>query len=177
MIRHFSIAISLNCLFAIGCGTNLFENSTLPDVGGPSGVVTWSENTPAKSNCDQGTVYHLGKLFVLWSDSPNGGGGSTSSNRHGVSCTGEMVSLKGDVLTFACESSDGKTGTAIIAGQSFDLEKGRLFLVKAEGDAWRIRQLNRNFGQFEIDKESLCDLAERDDEINDFFTEARSDNK
>lgn len=176
-MSRFLIAISFICLVAIGCGPNLFEAASLPDVGGPSGVVTWSENASSKSNFDQGTVYHLGKLFVLWSDLPDGGGGSTSSNRHGIFCTGEMVSLEGDVLEFACESSDGKTGTATIAGRSYDLKNGGLFLVTAEGDSWQIKQLNRNLQELEMDKESLCDLAERDDEIKDFFTEAGSDSK
>lgn len=114
---------------------------------------------------------------MLWSDLPNGGGGSTSINMHGVSCTGKMVSLEGEVLEFACESSDGKTGTATIAGQFYDLEKGSLFLVTAEGDAWRIQQLNRNLQELQIDKENLCDLAQRDDAIKTFFAKTGSDKK
>ncbi len=107
---------------------------------------------------------------MLWSDLPNGGGGSTSSNRQGISCTGKMVGSDGAVLKFAVKSGDGKTGTATIAGQSYDLGKGGLFLATADGNSWRIKQLNRNLEQLEIDKESLRELAERDDEIKSFFT-------
>lgn len=173
-MSHFPSALSFACLVAMGCGANPFEDASLPNVGGPSGLVTWSENATTRSGCNQGTVYHLGKLFVLWSDLPNGGGGSTSSNMHGVSCTGKMVGLEGHVLEFACESSDGKTGTAQIGGQSYDLGKGSLFLVTADGDAWRIQQLDRNLQELPIDKENLCDLAQRDDAIKTFFAEAGS---
>jgi len=168
------ICVALACLVAGGCSMQLSEAPGLPDVGGSSGIVTWAGNGSSRPESNQGTVYHMGKLFLVWSSSPHGGGGSTSSNIHGASCSGEITGLEGEVLKFSCATGDGKTGTATIAAQSFDLKKGGLFLVAKDTGAWRVRQLVRDLRELPINRKSLTDLAERDDEIREFFGKVRS---
>ena len=172
MSRVFS-CIVLTCLIAFGCSIWLSEAPGLPDVGGSNGIVTWTGNDSSNPEVNQGTVYHMGNLFFIWSNSPNGGGGSTSSNMYGVSCSGEILGMEGDALKFACKTSDGKTGTATIDAQTFDLKFGGLFLVGNDKGVWRVQQLQHDFRELQIDKKSLTDFAGRDDQIAKFFGKPR----
>ncbi|MCO6043206.1 hypothetical protein NG895_04750 [Aeoliella sp. ICT_H6.2] len=165
-----SIIVLLACLAASGCSTS----SSVPDVGGASGVVTWSGNQAGQPGVDRGTVFHWGSLFVIWTDAPTGGGGSTSSNMQGGSCTGQLIGANGEVLKFTCKTSDGKSGTATIAGQSYDLQKGSLFLAVADDDGWQVKQLNRDLQEVPLNKQGLRKLAESDEEIQEFFGSAAS---
>jgi hypothetical protein len=106
---------------------------------------------------------------AVWSDLPNGGGGDTSTNMHGVSCRGRLLGANGEVLTYQCESKDGKTGTATIEGQRYDLARGSLFLVATDGKTFRIKQLSRDLKNVQFNQDSLSQLAQRDAEIKQFF--------
>jgi hypothetical protein len=168
MIRHFALVLFC-CLVASGCRGSLSEDTSLPDVGGSSGVVTWSKHGGANPGIDQASVFHVGTMFVLWSDLPDGGGGDVSTNMHGVSCRGRLLGPDGNVLQYQCESKDGKTGTATINGQQYDLARGSLFLVATGGTTFRIKQLSRDWKNVQFNQESLSQLALRDEEIKLFF--------
>jgi hypothetical protein len=81
------VATARACMLVSGCART--PGPASPDLGGPSGVITWSSSA-GKGNplpgIDQGSVYHLGTAFVLWSDAPGGGGGSSNSSVQGVKC-------------------------------------------------------------------------------------------
>src|SRR5215831_15577462 len=73
------------CMLVSGCGRT--PGPASPDLGGPSGIITWSSSAGKGDplpGIDQGSVYHLGTAFVLWIDAPGGGGGSSSSDVQGV---------------------------------------------------------------------------------------------
>src|ERR1700730_10277821 len=94
----------------IGCGR--LPSPAVPNLGGPTGFITWTavgKDNPMPG-IDGGSIYHLGTTFVLWSDAPDGGGGDSSSNIHGVKCQGNVLGRDGRRVEFHCETKDGKTG-------------------------------------------------------------------
>ena len=115
-------------MLLIGCN-GCTSPSLLPDVGSPVGVITWSGESNAQPGIDQASIYHLGTLFIIWSDFARGGGGNDSSDLHGVSCQGSLIADNGAKAEFTCKSSDGLQGTAVIDGQAYDLANG--FLVRS----------------------------------------------
>jgi hypothetical protein len=152
-----------------GCNGIVFDEPTIPDVGGSSGLVTWSSAGDARTGIDNASIYHLGTCFVIWSDLPNGGGGSTSSNHQGITCQGRLHGANGELIEFYCESKDGKSGRATIDGQPFDLQHGSLFLVSSDGATCRVRQLDADIAGLKFDRESLQDYAAQHMEFEEFF--------
>lgn len=167
----FRIAASLfvACLLASGCG--LFENTSLPDTGGSSGMVTWSARGGSRPGIDRASVFHLGTTLVIWSDLSRGGGGASSGNMHGLSCQGQLRGENGKIVKYRCETEDGRTGTVIIDGQTFDLEDGNLLLVTMDGGTCRVKQLRRDMTNLEFNRHSLQRFAEEDAEVRQFFGE------
>src|SRR5947209_5451567 len=92
-----------SCMLISGCGRA--PSPAVPNLGGPNGFITW---TPVgKDNpvpVDGGSIYHLGTSFVLWSDAPGGGGGTSSSSIHGVKCQGNVLGRDGRRVEFHCET-------------------------------------------------------------------------
>jgi hypothetical protein len=144
-----------------------------PDVGGPNGLITWmpagKENPVPGIN--QGTVYHLGRAFVLWSDAPGGGGGNSSSNVQGIKCQGSLVGHGGRVA-FTCETTDGKTGRVTISGVSYDLATGNLFLLSPEGKPSKVKHLKRDLSKLIFERDGLEAFARNDPDITEFFATA-----
>src|SRR5262249_61179810 len=105
------VATSLGCMRVSGCGRT--PGPASPDLGGPSGIITWSSSA-GKGNplpgIDQGSVYHLGTAIVLWSDAPDGGGGSSNSDVQGVKCQGSLLARDRRRVEFHDETEDDKTG-------------------------------------------------------------------
>ena len=168
MYRFIVVVLVSSWILAVGCGS-LMEDASLPDVGGASGTVTWSEHNGTRPGIDQASVFHVGSMFVIWSSLPNGGGGDISSNMHGVACNGRFIGINGDVLKYACESEDGRTGSATIDGHTYDLSSGNLFLVANQGRLFRIQQLKRDLTRVPFRSENLRQWAAQDEQMRQFF--------
>lgn len=152
----------LTCTLVAGCN-EVAKNP--PDVGGPNSLHTWSDDGQSSA----GTVFRVGTLFVIWTDSPNGGGGSESASMHSVTFQGRLITSDRGQVNFSGESADGRSGTAVIDGRSFDLSKGNLFLVATAADGYRVKQLKRELANLKADSEALRDFAKADIEIQEFF--------
>jgi hypothetical protein len=165
------VATAWACLLASGCGRAPAPAQL--DVGGPNGLITWTaagKDNPVPG-IDQGTVYHLGRTFVLWSDAPGGGGGTSSSNGQSVKCQGSLLA-PGGRTEFTCETTDGNTWRVAISGVSYDLAKGNLFLLSPGGERSRVKQLKRDLSKLNFERDELDALARNDPEIAGFFAKA-----
>ena len=154
--------LSLGVLYG-GCDSSPTE---LIDLGGPVSLHTWGNE--GESNA--GTVYHLGKRYAIWSDSPFGGGGSESNDGANVVFKGHLTMPNQGRLDFRGTLEPGLAGSVEIDGQRFDLVQGSLFLVKHEPNGCRIHQMKRDLTEVEFESEHLRKLAESDSEIQAFFS-------
>jgi c-di-GMP-binding flagellar brake protein YcgR len=89
---------------------------------------------------------------------------------HGVVCHGRLLGADGEVLEYECKSKDGITGSAMIHGQSFDLQRGGFFLVAREGKTFRIQQLTRDLTAVQFHLDGLRRMAAEDEKIKQFFS-------
>jgi hypothetical protein len=166
------VATAYACLLVSGCGRT--SSPATLDLGGPSGVITWlpaGKENPLPG-IDQGSVYHLGTVFVLWDDAAGGGGGTSSSNMQGVKCQGSLLARDRRRVEFLCETKDGKTGPVTIDGVTYDLADGNLFLISTGGDQSQAKQLKRSLTELKFERESLEAFGRNDPDIAGFFTKA-----
>jgi hypothetical protein len=119
---------------------------------------------------DQGTVYYLGTVFVVWSDAAGGGGGNSSGNVQGVACQGSLLARDRPRVEFHCETKDGKTGQAKINGIAYELADGNLFLVLTQGEQSQVKQLKRDVSNLKFEREALETFGRTDPQILEFFT-------
>lgn len=152
----------LICMAITGCNEPA-RNPT--DVGGPSSVHSWSKSGDSIA----GTVYCVGTLFAIWTDSPNGGGGNESANLHGVTFRGHIITSDQGQVNFSGESTDGRTGTVVIDGNSFEIKNGNLFVVATGDDGYRVKQLKCDLSKLQVDRKALQEFAKADSEMNEFF--------
>ena len=167
------VATAWACMLVSGCGRT--PRPASPDLGGPSGIITWSssagEGNPLPG-IDQGSVYHLGTAIVLWSDASGGGGGSSTSSVQGVECQGSLFARDRRRVEFRCETKDAKTGQVTIDGVTYDLTDGNLFLVSTAGDQSQVKQLKRSLTELKFEREGLEAFGKNDPDIAGFFTKA-----
>ena len=163
-----AVPLALVCTLLFGCGTN---PKNPPNVGGPTSLHTWSDDGESGA----GTVFHVGTLFVIWTDFPNGGGGNDSSNMHGVTFRGRLITSDQGQVNFSGESADGRSGKAVIDGNSYDLENGNLFLVTPGDNGYSIKQLKRDLGNRKFELTALQNFAKADTEIKEFFAGDRAE--
>jgi hypothetical protein len=152
--------VSLICIFGPGCAKR--PRPAIPNLGGPTGVISF----------DHEAIFQLGTAFVVWTDGTGGGGGSEYSDDKGTRCHGHLQAGGGKVFQFHCETKDGQTGKVTVAGKDYDLAEGNLFLVRAEGDQFVIKQLKRDLLDVKFERESLQAFERNDPEISGFFAKA-----
>jgi hypothetical protein len=156
--------------FLVGCiGT---QGSSTPDLGGPSGTITWFASAQTEKplrGIDQASIYYEGTAFVVWSDFDGGGGGSSSGNVQGVRGQGRLSSRDNGHIDFRFETKDGKTGPVTINEVTYDLANGNLFLVSGNGDQVQVKQLKRDMRNVKFERESLVAFARNDANIVAFF--------
>jgi hypothetical protein len=167
------VATAGACMLVCGCGR--MPSPASPDLGGPNGLITWSSSASKRDplpGIEQGSVYHLGTVFVVWSDATGGGGGTSSSNVQGVKCQGSLVGKDGRRVEFNCESKDGTTGQVTVDGRPYNLADGNLFLVFTAGDRAQVKQLKTSLSDLKFERESLEAFARNDQDIVEFFTKS-----
>src|SRR5262249_24575452 len=124
------VGFMLAFLCLVGCTGQ--QGSSPPDLGGPSGTITWSsfsQNEKPQRGIDQASIYYEGTVFVVWSDFDGGSGGSSSSNGQSIKGHGRVRSRDNRQVDFRFETKDGKTGPVTINEVNYDLADGGLFLV------------------------------------------------
>jgi hypothetical protein len=169
MVRS-EVAIICACLLLAGCTGQ--QGSSTPDLGGPSGTITWLaaiQKEKPLPGIDQASIYYEGTAFVVWSDFDGGSGGSSSGNIHGVTGQGRLRSRGNWQVEFHFETKDGKTGPVTINEAKYDLANGGLFLVSANGDQVQVKQLKRDMRNLKFERESLEAFARNDADIVAFF--------
>jgi hypothetical protein len=151
---HYALALYF-VLAAFGCNQ------------GPSG--TMGQVTIGDTSCVYCAVGNSAKLaLVVWIDEPDrnparGIGGDPPYH-------GEFRLKGGRKLAWNCSSRDGKTGKVEIAGATYDLGKGGLFLVSTREGGTRVEQLPIETvgGEIQGAKEKLESLAKTDPTITAF---------
>jgi hypothetical protein len=169
MIRIIT-AIIVSGLLLAGC--NRQQRPSSPDLGGPSGTITWSasgDKAKPLPGIDQASIGYAGTAFVVWSAFDGGGGSNWSGNVHGVKGEGRLWSRDDGHVEFQFETKDGKSGPVTINETQYDLENGGLFLVSADRGEVQIKQLKRDMRDLKFDRESLAAFARNDAEITAFF--------
>jgi hypothetical protein len=157
-------------LFLVGCTGQ--QGSSTPDLGGPSGTITWfasAQKEKPQRGIDQASIYYEGTTFVVWSDFDGGSGGSSSGNVQGVRGQGRLRSRDNRHVDFLFETKDGKTGPVTINDVTYDLANGGLFLVSDNGDQVQVKQLKRDMRNVKFERESLVAFARDDADIVAFF--------
>jgi hypothetical protein len=84
------------------------------------------------------------------------------------------IAEDGTRLEWTINSEDGKQGSVVISGQSYDIRKGNVFLVWTREVPVKVSQLARDLsgaGNVLAGK-VLTELAEQDDEISKFIATA-----
>jgi hypothetical protein len=110
-----------------------------------------------------------GVPFAIWSDLPNGVGGSSEGTARGASYRGHLSAADGRRVEFHAKTRDGKSGSLTIAGVDYDLAKGRLFLVSTRADPPMVAQLAFDLDRIPKGSEELQDLAKSNPQIRKFF--------
>ena len=143
----------------------------------------WSQSEPGKeavTGIDDGRVHIFtwgdGAAFVIWGE--NSGGGGTAPRQAGdPRGSARYYCTLGDVRVEGL-TPDGRTGTVKIGAESYDLAKGRLFLVSIKDAKPRVKQISlakldlKPEGKStpeEVTTEQLKELAKTDADIQSFF--------
>jgi hypothetical protein len=172
-VKHMArsiVTITCTCLLLAGCTRQ--PGSSVPDLGGPSGAITWSASAQKEKplpGIDEASIYYEGTAFVVWSDFDRGSAGSSSGNMEGVKGQGRLMSRDTRRVEFHFETKDGKTGPVTIDGAKYDLANGGLFLVSVKGGQVQVKQLKRDMRNLKFERESLEAFARNDPEIVAFF--------
>jgi hypothetical protein len=147
---------------AFGCNQN---------VSGTTGQVTIGE-----TSCVYCAIGNTAKLaLVVWINEPDG------NPARGIGGDppfyGKFRLKDGSKLAWNCSSSDGKTGRVEIAGRTYDLEKGGLFLVSTKEGSTTVEQLPIETvgGEIRTAKERLESLAKTDPKVTAFVSPAKSE--
>lgn len=161
------------CVLASGCGISA---APISPFGGPDGTVVWDSPVNTKEpvpGIDRGAVHAVGKAFIVWGDHSRGAGGSSHSiGSQGVEGSGYLETDGGGKCEFRYATKDGKTGRVTLDDVDFDLANGNVFLVAAEGNRFRVKQLRRDLGWMKLAPEFFQSFARNDRDIRAFFAGA-----
>jgi|RhiMethySRZTD1v2_1073278.scaffolds.fasta_scaffold2457327_1 hypothetical protein len=121
-----------------------------------------------------------GMLLVVWIQNPSEPGLGASGGGSGASSSAAKTVLRGNYQTFGgkkidwnCETADGKSGSVVVNGKTYELAKGGLFLVRTLGESPEVTQLSRDMTKLKTGAD-LEALAKSDPEVKKLVTETRS---
>lgn len=152
---------------------------------GVEGLLGKPKKTPPGANSVGGGVedtrffYHYwdeGLAVLIWHDLAIGGqgcsgSGSTEDELYRLDC--DIDGSEGQSLNFQIHTGDGITADMWIDGQSYDLSRGNLFLVRAQESPPEIVQLQRDLSNLGSSVEAVSALAISDPDIAAFVESAR----
>jgi hypothetical protein len=154
-------------LTAILCGCDSPGESMI----NPSGSTRWRK--PGVPGLDSGYCNYVGKLFLLWATDGRGGGGGTAYTREaGTQSDGHVNFDNGRTIAFSCRFPDERTGKVTIDGTEFDVARGRVFLMKFEGDKFAVKQVDKDLSTIKLDAADFGAIGRADPTIRSFFEPA-----
>jgi len=171
LVRPLTISICFVALF-VGC-----ENgSRVHDVDGDAhvdrdetlGIIYSNASSGGDADTDCGSLYFLGRRFIVWTDKGNIGG-SLQENSGGVNGSGRVVALDGREVEFEFDIPPKRPGIATFDGQQFELSDGAIFLVTFDESRARIEQIKRDLTDIKLDREGFSTLRRNDEAIMGFF--------
>lgn len=122
-------------------------------------------------------------VFLVWAGESGGGQIAGKTDVSPTNTTQRIDKYEGTLAGVAvtCQTADGKTGTVTIGTQSFDLEKGALFLVSRNGSDVALKQMK--LSKLNLQPEGALTLeqlthghfqklAESDSDIREFWRTA-----
>ena len=80
--------------------------------------------------------------------------------------------MTGRDCVWRCATADGKIGTFVTDGQSYDLANGNVFLVRT-ANGGGVTQLTLDLSTTDMKHESFPELAKRDEVIGKFIADAK----
>ena len=167
MTRHFTLLGLFIVLY--GCGAQV-PSEALGDDMLLSGCVQFGTGRlDGQPGIDFGSIYYFDKRFIVWSD----GAGCAIKIGRG---TDQGVLHAREPQTGECEYKYPRSGrgTATVAGQTFQMANGNMFLVSFRDPKVRVRQLRRDLSTIEITHNgenglALKRLMRYDRDFQDFF--------
>ncbi|MCS7468730.1 hypothetical protein NZK35_18915 [Stieleria sp. ICT_E10.1] len=162
---------------AAGCGEKSSRsNFNFSQVS--EGAISWSseqdgEQTPG---IDEAQVLYLEGLVVFWSDFPTPTATSIAygSERDHLGGGGQFINADFGEIKFHYEMTGRSSGTVVVAGKSYDLAAGGLFLIAARQPTVKVRQLNCDLRNLEMTEKSLRLLMDSERAIAEFFRTAET---
>jgi hypothetical protein len=111
-------------------------------------VISWSTSTPDRKSVPgldtaQASFGMLGDrpAIVIWSDGGGSFGTGYDRSRKAAQFMGSFRSQDARTYPVEATTADGKSGDVTIDGQTFDLAKGSVFLIKTGGGVTTVKQL------------------------------------
>lgn len=152
-----------------GCrpgGANLSE---------PIGVRVWTApaGEPDVPGLDSGHCYYVGKLLLVWTSAGPGGGGNTVSDRGGVGGVGRATFRNNKVVDFSFRLPDEAAGTAVVDQSEYDLARGRVLLVRHDGEKAVVKQVGMDLSGFNALAADFAAVGRADPAIKAFFDAGR----
>jgi hypothetical protein len=138
------------------------------------------QSTPPGADMVSAKIGHASYTFLHWkeglrvmmwfdmTDEVSGeGSGSTRDPVHKV--VGHAAASDGRRVDWRLETVDGDTATFSIAGRTYDLSEGALFLIRTLDGGAQVQQLSRDLSAIQPTNESCAAFAETDTDVNRFI--------
>ncbi len=140
-------------------------------------------STPPGANVIYGSVqdghysflwWQEGLRLMIWDDvdGNHGYSGSGSTDDPVYRGAGAVEAADGSGYTYELETTDGETVSFTLAGDSYDLANGALFLVTGQEGNIRVVQIERDFSALETTNAAVEALAASDEDIAAFVAAA-----
>ena len=156
-------------------------------INAPSGTIawpSWAKDNP-QPGVDHAAAYacwddHV--VYVIWTDFDTSRGGTSGPTMDGV-YRASLTAESGTQVDCECKTTDGVSGTLDIrvdskpiSNDSYDLEKGNVFLISTRGSAPEVTQLSRDIFDKAVEdanedvKSRLRELSVTDAKVKEFLT-------
>lgn len=133
--RRFAIAFLVAALVAVAGCANRSETSN-PDFSGVTvGAIDWSteDSEHVLQGIDEAQILYLDEFVVFWTDYPAATATSISYGSNGDHLGGGIQLINPEIGNIECryEITTRSSGTVNVAGETYDLSVGGLFLISA----------------------------------------------
>ncbi len=116
-----------------------------------------------------------GLRILIWDDIADGGHGSSGSGSSSDPVyreSGSAQAADGRGYEFNLETSDGQQAEFTIDDVAYDLDQGRLFLIRTAGDGTQVQQLDLDLSALTPTNDGIVAFGQETPEIADFIAES-----
>jgi hypothetical protein len=141
---------------------------------GPSGSRVWTRSgpDPGVAGLDSGHCFYVGKALLVWTaDGKGGGGGRTTRVNGGVEGTGSVTLPNGRSANFSFQIPDERAGTVQFSDARYDLNRGRVFLVRLLHDSVVVKQVDLDLTPIDPTTADFAAVGRADPVVRAFFEE------